>query len=215
MVLCAVLVFMFVRIDMKMQRLMEVFEERNTDQNQDIIMLEVICGGMFAGKSELLIHRLNRASYAKKRIVAFKPAIDNRYSEQDIVSHSGLKYKCVCITDPYDIYRFLESNTVDVIGVDEAQFFSKDIESVIQDLNSWNTFDIYVAGLDLDSKGVPFGSMPYLLALADKVTKVSAVCTWCGGDATRSQRTVDTNEQILVGAVDSYEARCTKHWSPK
>lgn len=178
-------------------------------------MLEVICGGMFAGKSELLIHRLNRASYAKKRIVAFKPAIDNRYSEHEIASHSGLKYKCVCITNPNEIYDFLGNNTVDVIGIDEAQFFSKDIETIVQDLNSWNTFDIYVAGLDLDSKGVPFGSMPYLLALADKVTKVAAVCTWCGKDATRSQRVVESTEQVLVGAADSYEARCKTHWSPQ
>lgn len=178
-------------------------------------MLEVICGGMFAGKSELLIHRLNRASYAKKRIVAFKPAIDNRYSEHEIASHSGLKYKCVCIANPSEIYDFLGNNTVDVIGIDEAQFLSKDIEEVVRDLNSWNTFDIYIAGLDLDSKGVPFGSMPYLLALADKVTKVAAVCTWCGGDATRSQRVVESTEQVLVGAADSYEARCSKHWSPQ
>lgn len=178
-------------------------------------MLEVICGGMFAGKSELLIHRLNRASYSKKKIVAFKPAIDNRYSEEEIASHSGLKYKCVCITNPYEIYDFLGKNKADVIGLDEAQFFSKDIETVIQDLNSWNTFDIYVAGLDLDSKGNPFGSMPYLLALADKVTKVAAVCTICGNDATRSHRTAESTEQVLVGAVDSYEARCKAHWSPR
>lgn len=177
-------------------------------------MLEVICGGMFAGKSELLIHRLNRASYAKKRIVAFKPAIDNRYSEHEIASHSGLKYKCVCITNPSEIYDFLGNNTVDVIGIDEAQFLSNDIETIVKDLNTWN-IDIYVAGLDLDSKGNPFGSMPYLLALADKVTKVAAVCTWCGGDATRSQRVVDSTEQVLVGAADSYEARCSKHWSPQ
>lgn len=177
-------------------------------------MLEVICGGMFAGKSELLIHRLNRASYAKKRIVAFKPAIDNRYSEQEIASHSGLKYKCVCITNPYEIYDFLGNNIVDVVGIDEAQFFPKDIETIVQDLNTWN-IDIYITGLDLDSKGNPFGSMPYLLALADKVTKVSAVCMLCGEDATRSQRVVDSTEQVLVGATDSYEARCKAHWSPK
>ena len=179
-------------------------------------MLEVICGGMFAGKSELLIHRLNRASYAKKRIVAFKPAIDNRYSEQEIVSHSGLKYKCISVTNPNEIFDYVISHSVDVVGIDEAQFFSDDIVKVVNYIiNGWHSVDVYVAGLDLDSKGNPFGSMPYLLALADKVTKVSAVCVCCGADATRSHRIVESTEQVLVGAADSYEARCIKHWIPQ
>ena len=174
-------------------------------------MFEVICGGMFAGKSELLIQRLNRAGYAKKRIVAFKPAIDNRYSEEDIASHSGHKYKSIAVNKSNEILYWTKN--VDVVGIDEAQFFDSDVVEVVEFLTR-NNVDVYVAGLDLDSAGKPFGSMPYLLALADKVTKVSAVCMKCGADATRSQRLVDTKDQILVGAKGSYEARCRNCWTP-
>jgi len=173
-------------------------------------MLEVICGGMFAGKSELLIQRLNRAGYAKKNIVAFKPAIDNRYSEQEIASHSGHKYKSIAVKWASDIPDYI-TNDIDVIGIDEAQFFDDYIIELVETLSS--KIDIYVAGLDLDSAGKPFGSMPHLLAIADKVTKVSAVCMKCGADATRSQRLVNNTEQVLVGAKDSYEARCRKCWT--
>lgn len=178
-------------------------------------MLEVICGGMFAGKSELLIHRLKRASYAKKNIVAFKPAIDNRYSITEIASHSGHKYNSICI-DPSSPVSFLKylPNDVEVIGIDEAQFFSSTIVDVIENLLTTRNVDIYVAGLDLDSAGKPFGSMPHLLAIADKVTKVSAVCMKCGADATRSQRLVENKEQVMVGANGTYEARCRKCWTP-
>jgi len=174
-------------------------------------MLEVICGGMFAGKSELLIQRLNRAGYAKKNIVAFKPAIDNRYSVTEIASHSGHTYKSIAVKWASDIPYYI-TNDIDVIGIDEAQFFDDYIIELVQMLSS--KVDIYVAGLDLDSAGKPFGSMPHLLAIADKVTKVSAVCMKCGADATRSQRLVSNSEQVLVGAKDSYEARCRKCWTP-
>jgi len=174
-------------------------------------MLEVICGGMFAGKSELLIQRLNRAGYAKKNIVAFKPAIDNRYSITEIASHSGHTYKSIAVKWASDIPDYI-TNDIDVIGIDEAQFFDDYIIELVQMLSS--KVDIYVAGLDLDSAGKPFGSMPHLLAIADKVTKVSAVCMKCGADATRSQRLVSNSEQVLVGAKDSYEARCRKCWTP-
>jgi thymidine kinase len=174
-------------------------------------MLEVICGGMFAGKSELLIQRLNRAGYAKKNIVAFKPAIDNRYSVTEIASHSGHTYKSIAVKWASDIPDYI-TNDIDVIGIDEAQFFDDYIIELVQMLSS--KVDIYVAGLDLDSAGKPFGSMPHLLAIADKVTKVSAVCMKCGADATRSQRLVSNSEQVLVGAKDSYEARCRKCWTP-
>jgi thymidine kinase len=179
-------------------------------------MIEVICGGMFAGKSELLIHRLNRASYAKKIVVAFKPTIDDRYSKNDIESHSGMKYECRAIKDAIEIKNYLKSNRVDVIGIDEVQFFSENIYEIVSELSLWpDRFEFYIAGLDLDSTGKPFGSIPNLLAIADKVTKVSAVCMKCGKDATRSQRLVSSNEQILVGASDRYEARCIRCWVPK
>jgi thymidine kinase len=177
-------------------------------------MLEVICGGMFAGKSELLIHRLKRASYAKKNIVAFKPAIDNRYSVTEIASHSGHTYNSISIDplSPISILKHLPAN-VEVIGIDEAQFFYSTIVQVVESFAAKNV-DIYVAGLDLDSAGKPFGSMPHLLAIADKVTKVSAVCMKCGADATRSQRLVENKEQVMVGANGTYEARCRKCWTP-
>lgn len=174
-------------------------------------MLEVICGGMFAGKSELLIHRLKRASYAKKNIIAFKPAIDNRYSVTQIASHSGQTYKSIAVKLATDITDHL-TNDIDVIGIDEAQFFDDYIIDLVEILSS--KVDIYVAGLDLDSAGKPFGSMPHLLAIADKVTKVSAVCMKCGADATRSQRLVNSKEQVMVGASGTYEARCRKCWTP-
>jgi thymidine kinase len=177
-------------------------------------MLEVICGGMFAGKSELLIHRLKRASYAKKNIVAFKPAIDDRYSVTDIASHSGQTFKSIAVKDSSDAIKYLKNSQIsfDVVGFDEAQFFDEDIVKLVDELS--NIKEVYVAGLDLDSAGKPFGSMPHLLAIADKVTKVSAVCMKCGSDATRSQRLVSSSEQVMVGASGTYEARCRKCWKP-
>lgn len=176
-------------------------------------MLEVICGGMFAGKSELLIHRLKRASYAKKKIVAFKPSIDNRYSVSEIASHSGQTFKSIAVRNVQEIVMYLlEHNEAEVIGFDEAQFFGEGFGELVDRLSAVK--EVYVAGLDLDSVGNPFGSMPHLLALADKVTKVSAVCMKCGADATRSQRLVSNSEQVMVGANGTYEARCRKCWKP-
>ncbi len=175
-------------------------------------MIEVICGGMFAGKSEMLIHRLKRAAYAKKSIVAFKPAIDNRYSEMEIASHSGHKYKSIALKESKEILHWVKD--IEVVGIDEAQFFDTNIVDVVEVLQR-RSVDIYIAGLDLDSMGRPFGSMPHLLSIADKVTKISAVCVQCGEDATRSQRLVSNNNQVLVGATDSYEARCFSCWYPQ
>jgi len=175
-------------------------------------MVEVICGGMFAGKSEMLIHRLKRAAYAKKKIVAFKPAIDNRYSVSDIASHSGHTINCIAVANAGDILKYLKDEQV--VGIDEAQFFDSYIVDVV-DILQRKGIDVYIAGLDLDSMGKPFGSMPYLLSAAEKVTKISAVCMSCGADATRSQRLIKTTEQVLVGAADSYEARCFDCWYPQ
>jgi len=175
-------------------------------------MVEVICGGMFAGKSEMLIHRLKRAAYAKKKIMAFKPAIDNRYSISDIASHSGHTISCISVANAGDILKYIKDEQV--VGIDEAQFFDSYIIDVVSILQR-KSIDIYIAGLDLDSMGRPFGSMPYLLSVAEKVTKISAVCMSCGTDATRSQRLIKTDEQVLVGAADSYEARCFDCWYPQ
>jgi len=175
-------------------------------------MIEVICGGMFAGKSEMLIHRLKRAAYAKKSIVAFKPAIDNRYSISDIASHSGMTIKCIAVGNASEILKHITNEQV--VGIDEAQFFDGAIVEIVEILQR-RSIDVYIAGLDLDSMGNPFGSMPHLLSIADKVTKISAVCVQCGEDATRSQRLVSNNNQVLVGATDSYEARCFSCWYPQ
>ena len=175
-------------------------------------MFEVICGGMYAGKSELLIHRLKRAAYAKKNISAFKPAIDNRYAEEEIASHSGHKYTSLAIHSPKEILKQFRKDT-QVVGIDEAQFFDSSIVEVVEFLLTKDV-DLFIAGLDLDSKGNPFGSMPQMLCLADRVTKVSAVCMRCGADATRSQRLVESDNQVLVGANGTYEARCRKCWTP-
>ena len=175
-------------------------------------MIEVICGGMFAGKSEILIHRLKRAAYAKKKIVAFKPAIDSRYSVSDISSHSGQTFNSIAVLNASDILKYVKDE--EVVGIDEVQFFDSYIIDVVEILQNCKV-DVYIAGLDLDSMGRPFGSMPYLLSVAEKVTKISAVCMSCGADATRSQRLVKTDEQVLVGATDSYEARCFNCWFPQ
>ena len=175
-------------------------------------MVEVICGGMFAGKSELLIHRLKRATYAKKSIVAFKPAIDNRYSEIEIVSHSGHKYKSIVIKNSNEMLDYIED--AEIIGIDEAQFFDSNIVNIVETLQR-KGIDIYIAGLDLDSAGKPFGSMPHLLSIADKVTKVSAVCVQCGEDATRSQKLISSDRLVEIGATETYEARCIGCWTPQ
>ena len=175
-------------------------------------MIEVICGGMFAGKSEILIHRLKRAAYAKKKIVAFKPAIDSRYSVSDISSHSGQTFNSIAVLNASDILKYVKDE--EVVGIDEVQFFDNYIIDVVEILQK-RKVDVYIAGLDLDSMGRPFGSIPHLLSVAEKVTKISAVCMECGADATRSQRLVKTDEQVLVGATDSYEARCFNCWFPQ
>ena len=175
-------------------------------------MIEVICGGMFAGKSEILIHRLKRAAYAKKKIVAFKPAIDSRYSVSDISSHSGQTFNSIAVPNASDILKYVKDE--EVVGIDEVQFFDNYIIDVVEILQK-RKVDVYIAGLDLDSMGRPFGSIPHLLSVAEKVTKISAVCMECGADATRSQRLVKTDEQVLVGATDSYEARCFNCWFPQ
>lgn len=175
-------------------------------------MIEVICGGMFAGKSEILIHRLKRAAYAKKKIIAFKPAIDSRYSVSDISSHSGQTFNSIAVLNASDILKYVKDE--EVVGIDEVQFFDNYIIDVVEILQK-RKVDVYIAGLDLDSMGRPFGSIPHLLSVAEKVTKISAVCMECGADATRSQRLVKTDEQVLVGATDSYEARCFNCWFPQ
>lgn len=177
--------------------------------------IEVICGPMFAGKSEELIRRLRTLSYSNKRIVAFKPSIDDRYSVDEIASHAGDRYKAFAVTTSREVLEHVSAET-DIVAVDEVQFFDADIVQVAESLAD-RGIRVILAGLDKDFRGEPFGVMPQLLARAEFVTKLSACCKICGEGATRTQRIIDgkpacyEDPVILVGATESYEARCRKH----
>lgn len=177
--------------------------------------IEVICGPMFAGKSEELIRRIKTLSYAHQKIIAFKPAIDNRYDKTAIASHNGGKYQAFAIKKASDILELTPSDA-QVVAVDEVQFFGTEIIEICESLAD-KGIRVIVAGLDMDFRGEPFGPMPGLLARAEFVTKLTAACTVCGCAATRTQRLVDGKPAaldqpiILVGAKESYEARCRKH----
>ena len=177
--------------------------------------IEVITGPMFAGKSEELIRRLRTLSYAHKKIVSFKPAIDDRYDKTKIASHDGGMFEAYAIKKAKDVYEFLEEDT-EVVAIDEVQFFGVEVVDVIESLAD-KVVRVICAGLDLDFRGEPFGPMPILLSKAEFVTKLSAACTICGCAATRTQRLIDgkpanyDDPVILVGAKESYQARCRKH----
>lgn len=174
--------------------------------------IECIAGCMFAGKSEELIRRLRRTEYAKQKVAAFKPSVDDRYHGTNIASHGGIQFRAVSVSRASDILDL--TGDASVVGIDEAQFFDSGLPEVAQALAGAGK-RVIVAGLDMDFRGQPFGPMPQVLAVADFVTKVNAVCTICGGVATRSQRVVDSQDQIVVGGATAYEARCRKHWSPE
>lgn len=177
--------------------------------------IEIITGPMFAGKSEELIRRLRTLSYAHKKIISFKPAIDDRYDKTKIASHDGEMFDAYAIKSAKDIYQFVDDKT-EVVAIDEVQFFGTEVADIIEDLAD-KGMRVICAGLDLDFRGEPFGPMPTLLSRAEFVTKLSAACTVCGCAATRTQRLIDGNPAnyddpvILVGAKESYQARCRKH----
>ena len=174
--------------------------------------IEVISGCMFAGKTEELIRRINVLSYAKKNIIVFKPKIDNRYSDSEIVSHSGAKVPCLVVEKAQDILKKIEADT-EVVAIDEVQFFDKDIVEFCEYLAD-KGIRVMVAGLDKDFRGESFGVMPELLTRAEFVTKLTAVCAKCGAPATRTQRLVNGKPAgfedpiVMVGADESYEPRC-------
>lgn len=175
-------------------------------------IIEVICGPMFAGKTEELIRRVKRLAYAKRNVVIFKPKIDSRYSETDIVSHANSRIASVVISKASDILLHVNSN-VDAVVIDEVQFLEKEVLSIVEILAD-NGIRVICAGLDMDFRGEPFGIMPELLAMAEEVTKLTAICTKCGALATRTQRIINgipakyDDPLILVGAVEAYEPRC-------
>lgn len=177
--------------------------------------IELIVGPMFAGKSEELIRRVKTLSYTKMKIIAFKPAIDDRYDKTAIASHDGAKYEAYAIKNASSILELVKDDTR-VVAIDEIQFFDMSVVSICEELAN-RGIRVIAAGLDLDFKGEPFGPMPELLARAEFVTKLSAVCTVCGCAATRTQRLIDGRPAnyddpiIQVGAKENYEARCRKH----
>ncbi len=171
--------------------------------------IEVICGCMFSGKTEELIRRLRRAAIAKQNVEIFKPSIDTRYDDEDVVSHNKTAIRSTPVQFASDI--ILLSGDSDVVGIDEAQFFDEDIVEVAQKLaNSGKR--VIVAGLDMDSNGKPFGPMPYLLAIAEFVTKLHAICTISGSLASFSYRLTDTESTVEVGEKEAYEARNRKYF---
>lgn len=177
--------------------------------------LELICGSMFSGKSEELIRRVKRATYAKQEVRVFKPVIDNRYSEAAVVSHNGTSMTSYAISSAADIWDHISEST-DVVAVDEVQFFDQEIVEVLSSLAD-KGYRVIAAGLDMDFRGEPFGVVPNIMAIAESVTKLQAVCSVCGSPASRTQRLIDgkpasyDDPVILVGAAESYEARCRHH----
>lgn len=167
--------------------------------------IEVICGSMFSGKTEELIRRLRRSEFANQRLLLFKPQIDNRYSEDRVVSHRGSDFSAVVINDSSEIFKNWEGQQV--VAIDEAQFFDAGIVSAVSQLSK-NGVRVIIAGLDMDYQGKPFGSMPHLLAVAEYVTKVHAICVDCGNLAQFSYRTATEKEQVLVGATEKYKPLC-------
>jgi thymidine kinase len=180
--------------------------EQLSHQRVNLGWIEVICGSMFSGKSEELIRRLRRAQIAKQRVQIFKPILDSRFSEDHIVSHSDMKIKSQLVQGARDILEAVDSRT-QVIGIDEGQFFDLELVAVCNRLADMGR-RVIVAGLDQDYRGRPFDPMPQLLSIAEYITKTLAICMRCGAPANRTQRTVSNPERVLVGATDSYEARC-------
>lgn len=179
-----------------------MFLENTTNHSERLGWIEVICGSMFSGKTEELIRRLKRAQFAKQHVEIFKPAIDTRYDEEKVVSHNKNEILSTPVISATQIA--LLSNGCDVVGIDEAQFFDDEIVKVCNDLAN-RGIRVIVAGLDMDFKGKPFGPMPYLMATAEYVTKVHAVCTRTGNLAHYSFRKTKNDDVLLLGEKDSYE----------
>ena len=174
--------------------------------------VEVVTGSMFSGKSEELIRRLRRAIIARQRVQVFKPALDDRYASAQVVSHSRWRLEAERVQAASDIIARLDPRT-EVIGIDEAQFFGADLVRVCGHLADLGK-RVIVAGLDMDFRGEPFGPMPQLLAVAEEVEKVHAICARCGAPASYTQRLTAAQEQVVVGAADIYEARCRRCFEP-
>jgi thymidine kinase len=174
--------------------------------------IEVVCGPMFSGKSEELIRRLRRAKIARKRVQVFKPIIDTRYSDDEIVSHGDQRMKSEVVSGAKEILSRLDWRT-QVVGFDESNFFGVDLIDVAQQLADTGK-QVIIAGLDTDYLGRPFPPMPDLLCLAESITKTLAICMRCGNPAKHTQRLVESSDLIVVGAAGMYEARCRRCFEP-
>jgi thymidine kinase len=197
---------------------MDEFIAQGNDEHLSILhrntpgWVEVIAGSMFSGKSEELIRRLRRAKIARQRVQVFKPAIDNRYSHDHIVSHSEMRHESGVVETAAEILALVEAHT-DVVGIDEGQFFDNSLVDVVNTLAARGV-RVIIAGLDQDYTGKPFEPMPQLLAIAEYITKTHAICVRCGQPANYSQRIVDVEGQVVVGAANEYEARCRRCFVP-
>jgi len=174
--------------------------------------IEVIAGSMFSGKSEELIRRLRRAKIARQKVQVFKPAIDARYSDNHIVSHSEMKHESANVATVADMRRLVEPET-EVVGIDEAQFFDNELIPLVNDL-AGRGVRVIIAGLDQDYTGKPWDPMPQLLAMAEYITKTHAICMKCGQPANYTQRTFESEERVAVGGANMYEARCRSCFVP-
>ena len=181
-----------------------MYAENNTKKTGCI---EVVCGSMFSGKTEELLRRIRRATFANQKIELFKPAIDVRYDEEEVVSHDANSMQSTPVHNSAEILLYVNMETVEVVGIDEVQFFDDGVVDVCNQLAN-NGIRVIVAGLDMDYLGKPFGCMPKLLAVAEYVTKTHAICVKCGDLAQFSHRLVASDRQVLLGEKDSYEPLC-------
>ena len=187
-------------------------EERRKNRLNGTGWIEVIVGSMFSGKSEELIRRLNRARIARQKVQVFKPKIDSRYSVEEIASHSGHKHDSKPVSSAEEMLAEIQADT-EVVGIDEGQFFDMALIDAVNSL-AYSGKRVIVAGLDQDYTGRPFEPMPQLLSVAEFITKTHAICVKCGSTANYSQRTVESEARVEVGASDKYEARCRKCFVP-
>ena len=188
---------------------MTVFSEDQNVETQKRGRIEVICGSMFSGKTEELIRRLKRVKFAKQSVEIFKPKIDNRYSAEEVVSHDRRAISSTVVSTSSEILK--STAGIDVVGIDEAQFFDEGLVEVCSKLAA-SGVRVIAAGLDMDFRGVPFGPMPALCAIADEVTKVHAICVRCGSLAYISHRIVEGDSQVLIGETKEYEPLCRSCW---
>ena len=179
-----------------------MFLENTINHKEQFGWIEVICGSMFSGKTEELIRRLRRAQFAKQKVEIFKPVLDTRYHSENVVSHNANEINSIPVASASDIWDLAKN--CDVVGIDEAQFFEEDLIEVCNNLAN-NGVRVIVAGLDMDFLGKPFGPMPNLMATAEYVTKVHAICTRTGGLANYSFRKTESNSQFLLGEQEDYE----------